>query len=237
MFILYGELLTMRLIRPSFEVMGNICAIEMLKNIESSGRVCYKSEGKNAEGDFELTKKFVKGIIARGHESVLEHEKLTIKFIVDRGISHELVRHRIASFSQESTRYCNYGNDHITFILPYWVTIPEGIYEHEQSIHDIISRDCGAKIWALSMLDSEFNYNSLLHSGRQNPEQARSVLPNSLKTEIVVTANLREWRHIFNLRAIGTTGRPHPDMVEVMKPCMEYVKELIPVVFDDLKMS
>lgn len=229
----------MKLVKPKFEVIGNICVLDILKNIETAGRVCYLSEGKNEKGDFEITKKFVKGLISRGHHSVLEHEKLTVKFTIDRGVSHELVRHRIASFSQESTRYCDYGDGHVTFIIPEWVNIPEGIYESDQDIKDkvgLCSNKPGTSTddkWAYSMLDSEFNYKDLRREGWA-PQQARAVLPNSLKTEIVVTANLREWRHIFNLRAVGTTGKPHPQMVEVMVPLLSWLKHLIPVVFDDI---
>lgn len=234
----------MKLIRPSFEIRGNVCAIDILRNIELAGRVCYESEWKNPEGDFDKTKKFVKGIIARGHESVLEHDKLTVCFVVDRGVTHELVRHRIASFSQESTRYCDYGDGHVTFIIPPWVTINgQGVYGNDiYHLNDLekvtlvetqADESRASYVWASHMIDSENRYKNLRILG-WSPQQARSVLPNSLKTKIVVTANLREWRHIFKLRAEGTTGAPHPQMLEVMVPLLKKVQDMIPVIFDDI---
>ena len=109
----------MQAIKPYTQIYGDIDGQEILKKIETCGRVCYKSEGKIEEGSAE---KFVANIIKRGHEAVLEHASITIKFVVDRGVSHEIVRHRIASYCQESTRYCNYSKDdfgkEITFIIP-----------------------------------------------------------------------------------------------------------------------
>lgn len=152
----------------------------------------------------------------------LVHYDLSVKFTVDRGVSHELVRHRIASFAQESTRYCNYGHEgEITVIEPYYF------------------KDCREKepwkyhSWVEACEKAEERYLALLEYGA-SPQEARAVLPNSLKTEIVVTANLREWRNIFKLRAVGVTGKPHPQMLEVMVPLLEEVKKQIPVVFDDL---
>ncbi len=226
----------MRLVKPSYQIQGNICAIDILQSIERAGRVCYKSEDKNPNLDFEKTKKFVKGIISRGHEAVLEHEKLTVKFVCDRGISHELVRHRIASFCQESTRYCDYDAGHVTFIIPHWVDIKEGEYSEETILNMQINKSpfsCGDYCWFLSVAKDELLYKRLRKEG-WIPGQARSVLPNSLKTEIFVTANIREWRHIFNLRAIDKTGAAHSQMKELMIPLLEDVKKMIPVLFDDL---
>ena len=188
----------------------------ILKKIERCGRVCYKSEEKIDDGTAE---KFVAGIIKRGHESVLEHFSFTVKFIVDRGVSHELVRHRIASFSQESTRYCNYGNDDggCTFIEPcFW--------DKDDEMEGNFSS------WNSSMLLSENQYLSLLRRGA-TPQEARSVLSNSLKTEVVMTCNLREWRHFFKLR---TANAAHPQMREVTVPLLNKLKELIPVIFNDI---
>ena len=163
----------------------------------------------------------VASLIKSGHEAMLEHASVTVKFVVDRGISHELVRHRLASFAQESTRYCNYSKDdfgsEITFIIPEYLE-----YKSE-----------GWNIWKESMKQAEDAYFKMLDFGL-SPQQARAVLPNSLKTEVVMTANLREWRHFFKLRALGTTGKPHPQMLEVTVPLLEDMKNLIPVVFDDL---
>lgn len=172
----------MRIINPSFEIYKNISAEDILKNIEKFGRVCYKSESRITENS---ANSFVQRIIKRGHESVIEHEKITVKIICDRGVSHEIVRHRIASYSQESTRYCNYTDDkfgkELTFIRPcFW----------EQNSKKY-------NIWYKQMESVEKNYFSLIDLG-STPEQARSILPNSLKTEIVITMNLREWRHFLN---------------------------------------
>lgn len=245
----------MKLIKPSFEILSNIESENILKNIEQAGRTCYKSEDKITENS---AKEFVKMILRRGHESVVEHEKITIKFICDRGVSHELVRHRIASFSQESTRYCNYSKDkfdnQLTFILPEWTDLESGYYGKSTTdvhIGDFIAfsnnKDLSnykkvaiQKDWDSpqirnylyldSLLQSEYNYIKLLEVG-WTPQQARSVLPNSLKTEIVVTANLREWREIFRQR---TSKAAHPQMRELMCPLLDEVKGKLPVIFDDI---
>ena len=168
-------------------------------------------------------------IISRGHESVLEHEKITIKFICDRGVSHEIVRHRIASFSQESTRYCNYSRDkfdnQLTFIIPNWLNIDECEIINTPSLN-LSDSD----LWLNSMQYAESNYNGLIVLGWK-PEQARSILPNSLKTEIVVTANLREWRTIFKQRTAKTA---HPQMRELMRPLLDELKIKLQPIFDDI---
>ena len=188
---------------------------ELLKGIEQAGRTCYKSEDRITE---ESAKVFVRKLIERGHESVLEHESITVRFVCDRGISHEIVRHRIASFSQESTRYCNYSNDrfrnNITFIKPCF--LDEGT--------------CGYKLWKQAMFIAEKEYFELLNLGC-TPQEARSVLPNSIKTEVVMTANLREWRHFLKLR---TAKAAHPQMRELTVPLLKELQERIPVVFDDI---
>jgi len=188
---------------------------ELIRKIEAAGRTCYKSEDKIAEGTAE---DFIKRIIFSGHESVIEHEKVTVRFVCDRGVSHELVRHRIASFSQESTRYCNYAKDRfgneVTVIEPcYW-------QENEKM----------KTLWIHAMEDAERHYFELLDNGA-NPQEARSVLPNSLKTEIVVTMNLREWRHFFKLR---TAKRSHPQMREIAIQALVMFKKIIPIIFDDI---
>lgn len=199
----------------------------MLKSIEQSGRVCYKSEKKITKGSAE---DFVKKIIKSGHLSVIEHQGLTVKFVVDRGVSHELVRHRIISCSQESSRYCNY-NTGCQFIIPPWVDYSTREYKcladlcRKESLHT--HEDF---TWCLAMLGCEQNYLELLKSG-WTPQQARAVLPNSLKTEIDVTANLREWRHILKLR---TSKAAHPQMREVMCPLLDELKSKMPVIFYDI---
>lgn len=207
----------MKVISPSFEIMTSNTA-DILKNVELAGRVCYKSEGLITENSADS---FIRRIIKSGHESVIEHEKITVRIICDRGVTHEIVRHRIASYSQESTRYCNYSADkfgnELTFIKPsFWF---EESPEYE--------------IWREQMQSIEDNYIKLIQLGAM-PEQARSILPNSLKTEIVVTMNLREWRHFFKLR---TSSRAHPQMREISVPLLHKMCELLPPIFDDIQVE
>lgn len=207
----------MKIIKSGYEILTPITGNE-LKLIEIAGRTCYKSNDKITE---ESAKKFVAGLIKRGHEAMLEHSILSIKFICDRGISHELVRHRLASFAQESTRYCNYSKDkfgnEITVIKPYFFEKGSANYN----------------AWYESCQAAENAYFKMLNNGA-TPQEARSVLPNSLKTEIIVTMNYREWRHFFKLRAARLTGPAHPQMEEITIPLLNEIKKLIPVVFDDI---
>lgn len=212
----------MLIVEPRFEVLsplradGTIAGREMLELVERAGRTCYKSEERIVTGVGGTAHKFVQMILARGHESVLEHASLTVLFVVDRGVSHEIVRHRLCAFSQESTRYCNYGkgDGQVTFVhLPFWA---EGDPEY--------------MAWKHAMLRSERMYLDLLEMGAK-PEQARSVLPNSLKTEVVVTANLREWRHILRLR---TSKAAHPQMRQVMVPLLQLLRAAVAPVFDGI---
>lgn len=216
----------MQIIKAGYEILDELNGFEILKKIERVARVCYKSEDKITEGSAE---KMVKALVKSGHEAMLEHYSFSVKFICDRGVSHELVRHRIASFAQESTRYCNYGSKggEITVIEPCYLLV-DGV---GVSV-DNWSERYGA--WVHSCEEAEKSYLRMLADGA-TPQEARAVLPNSLKTEIVVTANLREWRHFFKLRACGTTGKPHPQMLEVAVPLLKEIKSLIPVVFDDLE--
>lgn len=205
----------MKIIKPSYEILDPINGQAILKKLELIGRVSHKSEDRITNTSAEP---FVKKLIEMGDESVLEHVSITVRFICDRGISHELVRHRIAAFTQESTRYCNYSKDgfgsEITFIQPcFW---------QKDSWH--------YGIWKQACLDAEIYYLSLLHQGAK-PEEARSVLPNSLKTEVVCTANLREWRHILSLRA---DKRAHPQCRELMVPLLHELQSKVPIVFDDV---
>ena len=205
----------MKVISPKIQFFEPLDGPAMLKRLERAGRVCYKSENKIAVGSAE---QFLGSIIRRGHESVLEHEKITVSIICDRGVTHELVRHRIASYSQESTRYCNYTNEkfgsELTFIKPcFWA-----------------EDDPNYRIWEEQMRQAEQAYNALIAAGA-SPQEARSVLPNSLKTEIVVTMNLREWRHFFRLR---TAPAAHPQMREMAELLLEAFRNGVPVIFDDL---
>jgi len=211
----------MKLVKPSFEILH--MDADALKRIEDAGRTCYKSEDKMTD---DSAIKFTKSLITRGHVSVIEHANATVKFIIDIGISHELVRHRLCAFSQESSRYCRYNNC-VTFIIPPWCNFEPGEYPY----YDCGSRSTQAEIdWYHAMIDSEEVYHRLLKNGWA-PQQARSVLPKSLKTEIVVTTNMREWRHIFQLR---TSKAAHPQMQEIMKPLLSEFNNRIPVLFEDI---
>ena len=209
----------MKVISPRVEFvtpMSIIPGMVIMKRLEEIGRVCYKSEDKITDDSY---KKFLGNIIKRGHESVLEHCSITMKFICDRGVTHEIVRHRIGSYSQESTRYCNYSNDkfgnEITVIKPCF--FGEGSDKY--------------KIWYLGCKDAETAYFNLIYEGA-TPQEARSVLPNSLKTEIVVTYNIREWRHFFKLRC---SKAAHPQMREVAKMAFEQFYKYMPELFEDIK--
>jgi thymidylate synthase (FAD) len=201
----------MEIVNASFKIESAINTDRILANLEQYGRTAYKSEDAITT---DSSKGFIQRILKSGHESVIEHEHLTVRFICDRGVTHEIVRHRLVAYTQESTRYCNYARKGIQFIKPcFW---DEG---------------SGAYIcWFLAMKDAESRYNWLISSGC-SPQQARSVLPNSLKTEIVCTANLREWRHILKLR---TAKAAHPQMREIMVPLLKAFQAQLPVIFDDI---
>ena len=226
----------MKIIEQSHEIL----AYDGPGLIEMAGRTCYKSEDKTGctvpnepcerfgpghlyfcpcaqdDCEFHSSQRFVRQLIKRGHEAMLEHGVTTVKFTTNRGVTHELVRHRVASFGQESTRYVGY--DDVEFVRPVWWA----------------KKPLGQKVWTAAMKVTECAYRALLKIGWL-PEEARDVLPNALKTEIVVTANYREWRHILKLRAIGTTGKPHPQMRALMLPLLAEFKEKLPAVFEDLE--
>jgi thymidylate synthase (FAD) len=204
----------MKFVEQSYEFITPLDRDAILKRIEVCGRTCYKSEEKITE---DSASKFVKNLVERGHEAMIEHVNLTIKFITDRGISHEIVRHRLASFAQSSTRYCNYSQDkfgnELTFITP--------VETNESEIFTIHS---------LCMC-AETSYMSMVNNGTK-PEIARSILPNCLKTEIVMTANLREWRHFLKLR---TAPSAHPQIRALTKPLLAELQEVLPEIFGDIK--
>ena len=206
----------MNIIPPSFELLDRVDGTALLQKIELAGRVCYKSEAKITS---DSAAGFVRRILENGHESVLEHEKLTARIVCDRGVSHEIVRHRIASYSQESTRYCNYSLDkfqnELTFIRPFfWNDDPEKF-----------------RVWEEAMAAAERAYLALLDLGA-TAQEARAVLPNSLKTELVMTMDLREWRHFFRLRAAAAA---HPQLGAVAVPMLRAFREAVPVIFDDIE--
>lgn len=205
----------MKIITPSVELCLPMSGAEMLRHVERCGRVCYKSEAKITDTSADA---FVRGLIKRGHEAVLEHASLSIKFVCDRGVSHEIVRHRLAAYCQESTRYCNYSKDsfgsEITVIQPLYLA----------------TCSAGFQIWKQACEAAEDAYFNLLNFGC-SPQQARAVLPNSLKTELYMTADLREWRHFFKLR---TSPAAHPQMREVALMALHELQATVPVIFDDI---
>jgi len=215
----------MKIIKAYFIIEDEINGKEILKKLEKAGRTCYKSEEKIDE---KSSYAFIKKIIESGHETILEHEKITVRVICDRGVTHEIVRHRIASYSQESTRYCNYSADkfgrEITIVEPcFWIT--KGAW------HNITDEDVPKRaVWREAMEFAEKSYLKLIELGA-TPQEARSVLPNSLKTEIVMTMNLREWRHFFRLRC---SPKAHPQMREIAIPLLNEFQKLIPVIFNGI---
>ena len=212
----------MQVIKPSIEIIDMENYETIVKKIERIGRVCYKSEGKITEDSAE---KFIKGLLTRQHESVIEHENVTVRLICDRGVTHEIVRHRIASYSQESTRYCNYSGDK----FDNQITVIELASGFE---YDLTKENDKAKydVWCQAMESAEKAYFRMLELGA-TPQEARSVLPNSLKTEIVVTINLRSWRNFFRLRVYS---HAHPQMREVATMVYEEFKKRLPVFVADL---
>ena len=206
----------MKIIEPSVELIDDFDAATIMRKLERAGSVCYKSEG-NIKVD--SAEKFIRGIIKRGHESVIEHAAVSFKIICDRGVTHELVRHRIASYSQESSRFCDYSagkfGGELTFIKPcFWSEDDENF-----------------RRWSRTMALIEENYLAMRENGAR-PEEARSILPNSLKTEIFVTMNLREWRHFLKLR---TATAAHPQMRQVALKILDILATKLPALFDDIQ--
>ena len=216
----------MKIIRPSIEILDVLDQTVILKRLELVGRTCYKSEDKITE--FSCVE-FIRKIIKSGHHAIIEHYDISIKVICDRGITHEIVRHRIASYAQESTRYCNYGSgkfgNEITVIEPCFF-----IPEDSEEILNSSTENEKKRAWKASMLYSEAAYRRLIELGA-TPQEARSVLPNSLKTEIIMTMNLREWRHFLTLR---TSKAAHPQMREVANMILTEFKLKLPIIFEDI---
>lgn len=205
----------MKIISPSVELLNPPQYALLLDLVELAGRTCYKSENKITDGSAET---FVRGILKRGHEAVIEHGALSVRFVCDRGVSHEIVRHRLAAYCQESTRYCNYSKGdfggEITIIKPCYMDEGDPAFE----------------VWKNACLRAELAYFDMLSIGC-TAQEARAILPNSLKTEVVMTANLREWRHFFKLR---TAPAAHPQMREVARMLLTQMKERYPVFFEDI---
>ena len=208
----------MKIVDPTFSFMHVPDGEFVLQHLEQAARTCYKSEERVTP---DSARKLLSRVIKLGHDSVLEHILVTVRIVCDRGVTHELVRHRLCAFSQESTRYANYsqekfGNE-ITVIRPFF-------WEDDDLRYDT---------WKKAMQSLETAYLELVNLG-STAQEARSVLPNSLKTEIVTTANIREWRHIFKLRCDKAA---HPQMRQVMLPLLAAFQGRIPLLFDDLYQS
>lgn len=241
----------MKLIKPYIEFIDPIDRDAILQKIERAGRTCYKSEANITP---ESASKFVTNLVKRGHLAMIEHVSLTVKFVTDRGVSHEIVRHRVASYAQESTRYVRYGTaakeaDDITFIIPSWCTnLDPGIYKEFSGAelgyanNDIKAYTCNGidtsditepeLCFLSSLCHAEWAYNTMMNCSGIQAQHARAVLPNALKTEIVMTANLREWKHFLDLRSKGTTGAPHPDMKVVADMVYDKFHAELPEIFN-----
>lgn len=204
----------MKIIKPYIEL-EKIDGIDIMKKIEKACRTCYRSENNITEDSY---KKLLNNCIIRGHESVLEHEKITVRMYVDIGVYKDLTRHRIASFSIESTRYCNYGKD--KFDNEIKVIDPCNI--EEETIY---------KEWEEAIKVIEEKYLNMAKMGA-TPDQMRMILPHSTASEVVMTANIREWRHILELR---TTKHVHPSVRQVMIPFLLYLKQEMPEIFSDIE--
>lgn len=222
----------MKIINPSFKFVNEPDADVILNTIEKAYRICYMSEPNSNRDNFIAAK------IKAGHESPLEHASISVIITTNRGVTHELVRHRLASYCQSSTRYCNYSKDkfgnQLTFIRPEWISENVlgdwGKLDNWKNCTDITDEEM---MWLSNCQQCEAMYLSLINHG-WTPQQARDVLNNSVETQIMVTMNIREWRHFFKLRAEGTTGKPHPEMFQITIPMLKEFKNCIPVVFDDI---
>ncbi len=208
----------MIVINQHIEVIDEINGLDILNKLERIGRTCYKSEDKITS---DSSKNFISNILKRGHESVIEHVSISVRVFCDRGVSHEIVRHRIGSYSQESTRYCNYTKEkfdnQLTFVKPHFAK----------------EYDSNFELWKNTMEEIEKNYFQLINNGAK-PEEARGILPNSLKTELVMTLNLRSWRNFFKLRCDKSA---HPQIREIANLILDEFSKEMPILFDDLKLE
>jgi len=204
---------------------------DLPRRIELAGRTCYKSEDKITR---ESSDKFVRSLIKRGHESVLEHCDITVKIVCDRACSHQLVRHRIAAYSQESQRYCDYsskkhGDGGLQVICPPNIALASlSAREDGTSENSIFAQ------WEKSIERSYNTYRELRDNGVP-AEDSRSVLPNATKTEVVTTFNVRQWRHVFRERALN----PHAQwqIRRIMQGIYQTLRMFAPCAFNDLNES
>jgi thymidylate synthase (FAD) len=209
-----------------------------LAAIERAGRTAYKSEDRITDSTAPI---FVQLMLDNGHHSVIEHASMSYRIICDRGVSHEIVRHRLFSYTQESTRYCDYKGG-VTFIIPPWIKLAD---EYERDGANIENMDMMMKVLEASsvniasstgrflswLLTAEQVYQDLRKNAGWRPQQARAILPNALKTEIVITGNLREWLHFFMLRCARVA---HPQMREIAHLIWADASQKIPVVFESV---
>lgn len=221
----------MKLVKPSISLVW--MTTKPLRVIERAGRTCWKSDCFATDSSSE---EFVSKLLLRGHHSVIEHASASYRVVCDRGVTHEFVRHRLFSYSQESTRYCNYKGG-VTYIIPPWLydqleglTVVESTCDFEYYVGEFETRSPDALNWLHAMAVSEIKYQIAINNLNWSPQQARSVLPNALKTEIVVTGNLREWRHFFSLR---TSKAAHPQMREIALMLLSDIASRIPILFDE----
>ena len=219
----------MRILKPQHVIIGKdqIEGHKILKHIEKIARTCYKSEDLIND---ESAEKMIKKLIKLNHLAMIEHASVSVLFTCDRGVTHEIVRHRVASYAQESTRYVNYSKDKFGNEIGY-IDIAGGI-ALDTKMKDLPVETIDAIIseWHQACIDAEKHYMKMLELGA-TPQIARSVLNNSTKTDINVTMNLREWRHFFELRCDTPA---HPQMRELVIPLLKEMSEVIPIVFDDL---
>lgn len=220
----------MNILQPKFEIITPINGEEILKTIEQVGRTCYKSEDKITKAS---CRRFVSNLIAMGHEAVIEHYNITVKVWVDRGVSHEIVRHRIASYAQESSRYCDYSKDKFGKQISY-ISL-QGAMSLDKKVNNLpfISQSAIYDEWVQACEDAEKHYYRMIELGA-TPQIARSVLNNSTKTELCITMNLREWRHFLKLRCDVSA---HPAMRDISMMLLSEFKSKIPILFDDIEVS
>ena len=228
----------MKVIKQKVELLNNLFYEQMVQNVVSASNQCWKTgclfDGTLAEGE-----KIIKARIKVGHESLIEHAYLTMKFTTNRAITHEIVRHRLASYTQASTRYQNYTKEAwggLTMIQPHWIT--ENICgEWSEEKYDSRVEQEGTtptSLWLWGRLSDEWEYKVMAEND-MTPDDMRGILPNDLATTLVMTANMRQWRHFFKLRALSTTGRAHPQIVELATTAMNMAHDYAPCFFEDLK--
>ena len=227
----------MKVIEQSVEFLDNLPYAYMIKNVVSASNQCWKT-GMMFEGNMEEGERIIRSRIKVGHESLIEHAYMTMKFTTNRAISHEIVRHRLASYTQASTRYQNYTKEEwggLTFIKPHWVTGNICGDWSEEKYDSVVEQEgtTTTSLWLWGRLTDEWEYQ-LMAENNMIPDDMRGLLPNDLATTLVMTTNMREWRHFFKLRAFSTTGRAHPQIVQLATMAFDIAHNEYPCFFDDL---